>query len=999
MTLPAKLELGERPIVVLGMHRSGTSALTGTLSHFGVALGANLLVANEDVNARGFFELSDVVEVHDELLDALGSSWSNPSPLPEKWWRMDAVAEHRDRLIHVLEKSFANEAVWAVKDPRLCRLLPLWLDLFAAADALPSFVIVYRHPLEVVASLKQRDGVNDEHAMVLWVEHMLAAEHATRAFPRTFVSYHALLSDWRSVVDQIASDLDLTWPSEPASAVVDDFLDTGLCHQVVGENVQVPPSRHPWPEQIFQILESANTVSNAKLPARMDEVSAQFDLARGLFAPAIGDAVEKVAELSDGLVAAKGIIDSKLPEYSDALKSMHSTVQARDAEIERLKQELSEARAQHQLLALDDAVDWAVDESLEAQAGGEAGKAYDGRIDFNVDNNSHTKIFRYLERDANARGASVLEVGCHTGYFGLELKNRGFEVWGLELNGDAACVARERLDRVFVGSIERYLQTPAFRNLRFDYIVFGDVLEHLSDPVQVLSQCRGMLNENGAVLASIPNVAHAAVRLMLLEGRWEYAEHGILDDTHLRFFTASSIVELFDRAGFTVEDIEPVRVGIEHTGIPVNSELLDFAAPHLRDDAADVFQYAVLARAPEVLPTLKQEAFPHRSRLPLRLLALPPIREWTIGDLRLKHPLSKYCMMYGGELRLKAWPEHDADDLDWADVVFLQRESNAVVLDLIDRVQRAGKFVVMDMDDLLTEMPDFLSAATASRERREHLLSALGKVDVVTVTTERLGDALAEHCARVHVVPNCTFAAHPPVTHRARERVRLIVASSDTVRIDFVLSAIRRLQDAPDLDVELIGIGPPGEHLAARGFKLAQRVGLMSHGEFKAYISSLDNAVGLIPLDSSPFSACKSSIKFIDYSLAGIPSVCSDVPPYSDTVEHDVTGVLCANEESAWVNAVRELAKSADKRNEMAQAARRAALREHGVSRAAQAWNSLLEDSVVPDRKTTVSEESRAAKYRTLASMVVRPSVYRTAMAVLKAEGARGVARRISRYF
>lgn len=116
------------------------------------------------------------------------------------------------------------------------------------------------------------------------------------------------------------------------------------------------------------------------------------------------------------------------------------------------------------------------------------------------------------------------------------LKNAGHEVWGVEMNPDAAELAKSVLDFVYVGTIKAFLISEFAHQNKFDYIVFGDVLEHLPYPSEILKKCKSILISGGGIVASIPNVAHLAVRVMLLEGRWEYRDVGIMDNTHLRFF-------------------------------------------------------------------------------------------------------------------------------------------------------------------------------------------------------------------------------------------------------------------------------------------------------------------------------------------------------------------------------------------------------------------------------------------------------------------------------
>jgi 2-polyprenyl-3-methyl-5-hydroxy-6-metoxy-1,4-benzoquinol methylase len=146
----------------------------------------------------------------------------------------------------------------------------------------------------------------------------------------------------------------------------------------------------------------------------------------------------------------------------------------------------------------------------------------------------------------------ILEVGCAEGNFAKQLKERNqAELWGVELVEAAAAKARPKLDRVLVGSFDEVSEQllPGY----FDAIIFNDVLEHLMWPETALEKCKSLLNETGVIVASIPNVRHFSnLKELLLRKDWEYKDCGILDRTHLRFFTEKSIRTMFVRAGYTI---------------------------------------------------------------------------------------------------------------------------------------------------------------------------------------------------------------------------------------------------------------------------------------------------------------------------------------------------------------------------------------------------------------------------------------------------------------
>jgi SAM-dependent methyltransferase len=173
---------------------------------------------------------------------------------------------------------------------------------------------------------------------------------------------------------------------------------------------------------------------------------------------------------------------------------------------------------------------------------------YETAIDLDNPNNSQTQLISLVGRDK-----TVLDVGCAAGDTASVLIDRGCRVSGLDIDAAAAEPARELLDELVIADIDRSPLTEHFKAESFDAVIFGDVLEHLADPWTALRDATTLLRPGGRVLASIPNVGHAAVRLSLLGGRWDYTQTGLLDRTHLRFFTLDGVCELMESAGLAIE--------------------------------------------------------------------------------------------------------------------------------------------------------------------------------------------------------------------------------------------------------------------------------------------------------------------------------------------------------------------------------------------------------------------------------------------------------------
>lgn len=196
------------------------------------------------------------------------------------------------------------------------------------------------------------------------------------------------------------------------------------------------------------------------------------------------------------------------------------------------------------------------------------GKEWSARYSGLVDSNTPVNIpiarsgQQFVENDRPDLAAlidpgadAVLDVGCGPGQLGAELKARGVRrVVGIELNPSAARVAADRLDEVLTLNVET--DEVPYADGSFDYIVYGDVVEHLVDPWSVLRAHRRLLRETGSVIISTPNIGYWPVIADLLRGRWEYRDHGTMDGTHLRFFTRKGLQQLCEQAGYQVARID-----------------------------------------------------------------------------------------------------------------------------------------------------------------------------------------------------------------------------------------------------------------------------------------------------------------------------------------------------------------------------------------------------------------------------------------------------------
>ena len=216
---------------------------------------------------------------------------------------------------------------------------------------------------------------------------------------------------------------------------------------------------------------------------------------------------------------------------------------------------------------------------------------YHVEVDRTDHNNPHT-----IALDMVGRGQRVLEVGCAAGHVTRHLVADGNHVVGVEIDPDAAERARAFAERVHALDLD-VDTVSSVEDGPFDVAVLGDVLEHLRRPDDALRDIVGLLADDGRLVISVPNVAHVDVRLHLLEGRWEYQADGLLDATHLRWFTRAGLRALLTDVGFVASELRPVVQPRGASLLPstpglIGSDIVRFVES---DPDARVYQFVVTA--------------------------------------------------------------------------------------------------------------------------------------------------------------------------------------------------------------------------------------------------------------------------------------------------------------------------------------------------------------------------------------------------------------------
>ncbi|MDP0928012.1 hypothetical protein Q0601_12575 [Paracoccus onubensis] len=331
-------------VVVLGMHRSGTSALSGVLNILGCEGPATLMAPNES-NEKGYFESGKFYRLHTELFASAGTHWDDWLPMPASWSASPPAREFHERAVKTMTDEFGQSRLFVLKDPRICRLVPFWEDVFHEVGATPGYVLTHRNPLEVAASLAKRNGITRGLSHLIWLRHILDAEANTRNRPRCFTSFTQLLTDWTGVAEKIQTALDLSLPrfSLGAATEVEAFLESDLQHhkEMPGKILQ-SPMLSTWVRDTYEILERwVSDGENSEDHKRLDALRGALDRAAPNFAQIIKSGLDKADTLTKEQATMTACIDDLRLDMAE-----------RDEQVKRLETQLEQT--QSRVLELDE---------------------------------------------------------------------------------------------------------------------------------------------------------------------------------------------------------------------------------------------------------------------------------------------------------------------------------------------------------------------------------------------------------------------------------------------------------------------------------------------------------------------------------------------------------------------------------------------------------------------------------------------------------------------
>ena len=328
----------------------------------------------------------------------------------------------------------------------------------------------------------------------------------------------------------------------------------------------------------------------------------------------------------------------------------------------------------------------------------------------------------------------------------------------------------------------------------------------------------------------------------------------------------------------------------------------------------------------------------------MKVLALAGDIGSQMADIRLITPLRAWSQAFSGQLTQRSFHDCSRADLRVADVLVVQRANTHRIWQLQRAMRFAGGAVVYEIDDLLSDIAPHISNQASVLARQKDLLRCLQDSDVVTVTTTRLATELKLPSEKVCVVPN--YAHLPggitePVRHHGPGPVTLLFASSDYLATDFIYAPLRQLQSMHPSAFEVVVVGPPSAAFEAAGIRI-RKFPLLPRSDFIALARSLNQPLAVIPLEDSRFAACKSAIKWFDYSQVGIPVICSDVSPYREVMPEDAASSLVHNDEASWQTALWRAIIDTAWRQQIATSAQQQVKAKHQLELTAIAWNLAL---------------------------------------------------------
>jgi hypothetical protein len=276
-------------IMVLGMHRSGTSALARAISLLGAELPKNTLGANP-TNEKGHWEPQRLMEVNDRMLVEAGSRWDDWRSFDPDVLGEERLQFYRAEIARLIDDEYGSAPLFVLKEPRIARFVPLYMEIMERMGIDIRYVLIERNPLAVFASLAKRDGFTTGFSSLLWLRHEIEAENATRGQPRVFLSYETMLDRCCDGIDGITSALKIDWPlprAEWPTILSNHFSEEYQHHAASSGQLEADPSVDNLVKQTYGALRALeDDPDDGTAMQQIDSVRRTFDNLSPVFADA-----------------------------------------------------------------------------------------------------------------------------------------------------------------------------------------------------------------------------------------------------------------------------------------------------------------------------------------------------------------------------------------------------------------------------------------------------------------------------------------------------------------------------------------------------------------------------------------------------------------------------------------------------------------------------------------------------------------------------------------
>lgn len=328
-------------LVILGMHRSGTSAFTRVAGLLGGTVPRDLMPPVADNNEVGFWESMGIYRLNDTLLRCAGSRWDDWRELPFDWANLEVSDGFKRRASAAVRRAFGPEDLIVIKDPRICRIFPFWHEALHGMGMDVLCLLPVRNPLEVAASLRRRDGFDPAKSYLLWLRHTLDAEAATRGLRRSIVTFDHLMSDWRDCAMRIQQHLGMTWPcafEDETAREVDRFLQERLRHNRASAQDLARDNAVPqWVKETFSaLLELIDRPDSARARSALDRIRQELRQADRAIGPAFHAAEMAMARLTRTV----GADNPTLDRQKARIQTLKSVLIRQQAETKALRSEI-----------------------------------------------------------------------------------------------------------------------------------------------------------------------------------------------------------------------------------------------------------------------------------------------------------------------------------------------------------------------------------------------------------------------------------------------------------------------------------------------------------------------------------------------------------------------------------------------------------------------------------------------------------------------------------